>query len=48
MAKKSSKQDSTWKPDKVPRGKSHNRTATKTTVSLYLSKKIVEQPEIIS
>ena len=27
----------------VPRGKYHNKTATKTTVSLYLSKKVVEK-----
>ncbi len=36
-------EDSTWKHSKVPRGKYHNQTALKTTVSLYLSKKIVEQ-----
>ena len=28
---------------KVPRGKHHNKTATKTTVSLYLSRKLVER-----
>ena len=33
---------STWKK-KVPRGKHHNETATKKTVSLYLSKKLVER-----
>ena len=36
-------EDSTWKNPRVPRGKHHNRTATKTTVSLYLSKKTVEK-----
>ena len=35
--------NSTWKKDKAPRGKHHNKTATKTTVSLYLSKKLVEK-----
>ena len=35
--------DSTWKKGKVPRGKHHNKTATKTTVSLYLSKNLVEK-----
>jgi hypothetical protein len=34
---------STWKKDKVPRGKHHNKTKNKTTVSLYLSKKMVEK-----
>ena len=34
---------STWKNTQIPRGKHHNKTATKTTVSLYLSKKIVEK-----
>jgi len=34
---------STWKDDRVPRGKHHNNTATKTTVSLYLSKKLVKK-----
>ena len=28
---------------KIPRGKHHNQTETKTTVSLYLSKKMVEK-----
>ena len=37
----SERQDSTWKNQQVPRGKHHNKTATKTTVSLYLSKKLV-------
>ena len=39
---KNNKVDSTWKI-KVPRGKHHNKTATKKTVSLYLSKQIVER-----
>ncbi len=43
MAEKSIKQDSTWKEAKVPRGKHHNETATKTTVSLYLTKKVVQR-----
>ena len=34
---------STWKKVKVPRGKHHNQTATKTTVSLYLNRKLVER-----
>ena len=43
MAEKSIKQDSTWKEVKIPRGKHHNETATKTTVSLYLTKNTVEK-----
>ena len=35
--------DSTWKNRKVPRGKHHNKTANKTTVSLYLNRKLVEK-----
>ena len=35
--------DSTWKHDKVPRGKYHNKTEEKTTVSLYLNRKLVEK-----
>jgi hypothetical protein len=35
--------DSTWKQKEVPRGKHHNKTATKTTVSLYLNRKLVEK-----
>ena len=35
--------NSTWKKGKVPRGKHHNKTATKTTVSLYLNRKLVEK-----
>ena len=34
--------NSTWKT-KVPRGKHHNETESKKTVSLYLSKNIVEK-----
>ena len=34
---------STWKKVKVPRGKHHNKTATKTTVSVYLNKNLVER-----
>ena len=34
---------STWKKQKVPRGKNHNKTEKKTTVSLYISKKTVER-----
>ena len=34
---------STWKKTIVPRGKYHNKTATKTTVSLYLNRKVVEK-----
>ncbi len=34
---------STWKKSKIPRGKHHNKTATKTTVSVYLSKNLVEK-----
>ena len=36
-------ENSTWKNSAIPRGKYHNKTAIKTTVSLYLSKKIVEK-----
>ena len=35
--------DSTWKRRQVPRGKHHNKTETKTTVSPYLNRKIVEK-----
>ena len=34
---------STWKKAKVPRGKKHNKTTTKTPVSLYLSRILVEK-----
>ena len=36
------KDNSTWKKQ-VPRGKHHNETDTKKTVSLYLNRKIVER-----
>jgi hypothetical protein len=35
--------NSTWKHGKTPRGKCHSRTETKTTVSLYLSRNLVER-----
>ena len=35
--------NSTWKKNKVPRGKGHNKTEKKTTVSFYLNKKTVER-----
>ena len=38
-----SNQSSTWKSSIVPRGKCHNKTETKTTVSLYLNKNLVEK-----
>ena len=38
-----SSQSSTWKKPVVPRGKCHNKTESKTTVSLYLSKNLVEE-----
>ncbi len=41
-----SNQNSTWKNSKSQRGKCHNKTATKTTVSLYLSKKLVKKTRI--
>ena len=34
---------STWKKAKVPRGKNHNKTRNKTTVSVYLNRKLVEK-----
>ncbi len=34
--------DSTW-TKKIPRGKNHNKTTTKTTVSLYLSKQTIKR-----
>jgi post-segregation antitoxin (ccd killing protein) len=37
---------STWKNRVVPSGKHHKKTATKTTVSLYLSKNLVEKARI--
>ena len=33
---------STWKSNLVPRGNCHNKTESKTTVSLYLDKRLVE------
>ena len=39
-------ESSTWKNNVVPRGKNHNRTETKTTVSLYLHKILVEKARI--
>ncbi len=38
-----SNRSSTWRSSIVPRGKCHNKTETKTTVSLYLDMKIVER-----
>jgi hypothetical protein len=38
--------NSTWKNAEVPRGKHHNKTATKTTVSLYLTKNLVKKARI--
>ena len=35
--------NSTWKKSKIPRGKHHNKTEKKTTVSLYITKKTVER-----
>ena len=35
--------DSTWEKSLVPRGKCHNKTETKTTVSLYLNRILVER-----
>jgi len=40
---KTLKDSSTWKKSKIPRGKHHNKTESKTTVSLYLTKKTVER-----
>jgi post-segregation antitoxin (ccd killing protein) len=42
MSKRTIK-DSTWEYGESPRGKHHNKTATKTTVSLYLNRKLVEK-----
>jgi hypothetical protein len=39
-------ESSTWKKHAIPRGKHHNKTKYKTTVSLYLSKKLVEKARI--
>jgi len=35
--------ESTWKKSKVPRGKHHNKTSTKTIASLYLNRNLVEK-----
>ena len=35
--------NSTWNLQSFPRGKRHNRTETKTTVSVYLNKNLVEK-----
>ncbi|MEM2386178.1 MAG: type II toxin-antitoxin system CcdA family antitoxin, partial [Candidatus Bathyarchaeia archaeon] len=46
MTEAVSNYNSTWKNAEVPRGKHvarHNKTATKTTVSVYLSKNLVEK-----
>jgi hypothetical protein len=37
------KKNSAWKEGKIPRGKHHNKTRNKTTVSLYLNRKMVEK-----
>jgi Post-segregation antitoxin CcdA len=39
-------QNSTWKRNKSPRGNYHNKTETKTTVSLYLNRNLVEKARI--
>ena len=43
MSDKILEKHSTWKNTQVPRGKHHNQTATKTTVSLYLNRNLVER-----
>ena len=43
MRELSANQDSAWKRQHVPRGKCHNKTETKTTVSLYLDRNLVER-----
>jgi len=43
MSDKILEKTSTWKKVKVPRGKHHNKTATKTTVSLYLNRNLVKR-----
>jgi hypothetical protein len=35
--------NSTWSSNEIPRGKHHNKTRNKTTVSLYLNRKLVEK-----
>jgi post-segregation antitoxin (ccd killing protein) len=37
---------STWKTNESPRGNCHNKTDTKTTVSLYLNRILVEKARI--
>ena len=37
------KNKSAWKKGKVPRGKNHNKTTIKTTVSLYLNRNLVKK-----
>ena len=39
--------NSTWKDNKIPRGNNHSRTDTKTTVSVYLDRKLVESAKNI-
>ena len=41
-----SNQDSTGKQAKTPRGKCHSKTETKTTISLYLNRILVEKARI--
>ena len=42
-----SNQDSTGKQAKTPRGKCHSKTETKTIISLYLNRILVEKLEFI-
>ena len=35
--------NSTWKSHRVPRGKNHSKTETKTTISIYLDKELVKR-----
>ena len=37
------KEVSTWNTIQNPRGKCHNKSETKTTVSVYLNRKLVEK-----
>ena len=39
-------QDSTWKKGITPRGKCHSKTESKTTISLYLNRNLVERARI--
>ncbi len=39
-------ESSTWKKSRTPRGKCHNKTESKTTVSLYVNKILVEKARI--